>query len=71
MKKRNSGWYIFWIMLSVAIVTGFILLYQYTDFAKRFVEWWTWFYNGLKDFNWNNQKILLKSFDNIISMGVY
>lgn len=52
--KISAGWAWFIVCLSVAIITGLIILYQKTDFAKRFVEFWEWFYNGLRDFNWNN-----------------
>ena len=52
MKKSNYNWVITIMIVIVALIaTGFIL-YDKTDWFKRFIAWWGWAYNGLKTFHW-------------------
>lgn len=49
---KKVGWLIFAVLLALVIITGFIILYQKTDFAKKVVEWFNWFYDGLRHWHW-------------------
>lgn len=51
MKKE---WTITIIIVIVTIITTIVVLYAKTDIFKRIAQAIVWFYNGLKDFNWNN-----------------
>lgn len=50
--KRDWAWTI--LLIIVAIITTGIVLYAKTDIFKQIADWFVWFYNGLKDFNWSN-----------------
>ena len=43
-----------WLGLSIGLVVISIgvVLYQKTEFFKKLIEWWNWFWNGLRNFNW-------------------
>lgn len=52
--KHNKGLNIaitILIIIVALIVTG-LILYQKTDWFKRFIAWWTWAYKGLRTFHW-------------------
>lgn len=51
---NKVSWLIFWVLLVLVIITVGIILYQKTEWFPKFLnELWHW-YDGLRDFNWNN-----------------
>lgn len=53
-KMNKISWLIFWVSLVLVIITVGIILYQKTEWFPKFLnELWHW-YDGLRDFNWEN-----------------
>ena len=53
MKKFTTGMAITTIIISIAIISVVVILFN-TDLGKKIWEGLVWFYNGLVDFNWEN-----------------
>lgn len=40
------------ILVLVALITAGVVLYNETTFFQDMVNWFVWFYNGLRYFHW-------------------
>ena len=52
--KKNYNVVITILVVVVALVVTCIILYQKTEWFRRFCAWWVWLYKGLRTFNWGN-----------------